>query len=315
MNILRFDLNLLRVLNALLREQSTVRAGQRLRLSQPAVSASLKRLREALDDPLFVRQGQRLVPTEYAKSLEVPLQRHLDELFELLMGPKAFDPLDATLSFKVAGTDFFAEMLMPPLAALLNRVAPNVMVQLVEMVPDKQIMMLENHEIDLVLIPKKTIPDWMDCALVFHSRFVVIARLGHPRLERAGLKPGDTIPIDLFCDLGHVVFSPEGKLKAMGDTALMRIGRERRVVMTLPVFGGICNTVADSDLVALLPEPLALKMAGRLGLGIYCAPISIDPAQICMMWHKRNAGHPAHRWLRDMVMQVLSPLDIDPVAQ
>jgi DNA-binding transcriptional LysR family regulator len=306
---LTFDLNLLRVLDALLREQSTVKAGERLRLSQPAVSAALSRLRQALNDPLFVRQGRRLVPTGYAKSIEIPLRLKLDDLFDLLAGPKEFDSLAAAVSFKVAGSDFFAEMLMPPLASMLNRLAPGICVQLVDLLPDKQMLMLENHEIDLVLFPQKTVPDWMDWTPVFRSAFVVIARLGHPRLQEAGLVPGDTIPIDLFCDLGHVVFSPEGKLKAMGDAALARIGRERRVVMTMPVFGAICNTVADSDLVALLPEKLALKLAEKLSLGVYAAPVSMEPAQICMYWHKRNTSHPAHRWLRDMVMQALSPLD------
>jgi DNA-binding transcriptional LysR family regulator len=98
-NLLTFDLNLLRVLDALLREQSTVKAGQRVRLSQPAVSAALGRLRDALDDPLFVRQGQRLVPTEYARSLEIPLRTLLGDLANLLSGPGAFDPLEAHQNF------------------------------------------------------------------------------------------------------------------------------------------------------------------------------------------------------------------------
>ena len=311
MNILTFDLNLLRVLDALLREQSTVKAGERLRLSQPAVSAALSRLRQALNDPLFVRQGRRLVPTGFANSLEIPLRHKLDELFGLLAGSKDFDPLTATDSFKVAGSDYFAEMLMPPLASMLSSMAPGVRVQHVDFLADKHLSMLENHEIDLVLYPRKSFPDWVDWEPVFSSGFVMAARLGHPRLQQAGLAPGDTVPIDLFCDLGHVVFSPEGKLKAMGDAALARIGRERRVVMTMPVFGAICNTVSDSDLVTLLPEKLALKMAARLRLGIYSVPVSIEPAQICMYWHKRNTNHPAHRWFHDVVMQVLSPSEDD----
>ncbi len=313
MNILSFDLNLLRVLDALLREQSTIRAGERLRLSQPAVSAALRRLRQALDDPLFVRQGQGLVATSYARSLELPLRHHLDELFELLAGPGEFAPLKAELNFKIAGSDFFAEMLMPPLAPLLNRLAPKIRVQLVELEPANHIAILQDHEVDLALIPMGEFPGWVDATPVFQSRFMVIARTGHPRLEQAGLAPGDTIPIDLFCDLGHVVFSPEGKIRAMGDAFLSRIGRERRVVMTMPAFSGICNTVSGSDLVALMPEPLALEMAPRLGLEIYSAPMSIDRVMICMTWHMRNTGHPAHRWLRDLVVQVLSPLDTNAV--
>jgi DNA-binding transcriptional LysR family regulator len=309
MNLLTFDLNLLRVLDALLVDQSTVRAGRRVRLSQPAVSAALGRLRDALNDPLFVRQGQRLVPTDYARSLEIPLRRLLGELTELLSGPGTFDPLEAHQSFKIAGSDFFAEMLMPPLAPLLEKSAPNVRIQLVELTPGDHIGTIEKQDTDLALVPLETFPAWVDSLRVFRGRFVVVARRGHPGIRRAGLAPGATLPIDLFCSLGHAVFSPEGKLKGMGDAALARMGRERRVVMTMPTFGGVCHAVAESDLVGLLPESLAIRMAPRLKLAIFSPPMPLEPAHVCMAWHKRNTGNPAHRWLREIVAKVLSPLD------
>lgn len=309
MNLLTFDLNLLRVLDALLHEQSTVKAGQRVRLSQPAVSAALGRLRDALNDPLFVRQGQRLVPTGYARSLEVPLRHLLDELTELLSGPAEFDPRHARQDFKIAGSDFFAEILMPALAPLLGQAAPNVRIQLVELVADNHIATLEKHEIDVALVPLQALPGWVESIELFRARFVVVARSGHPGLQQAGLVAGDTIPIDLFCEIGHAVFSPEGNFKAMGDAALSRIGRERRVVMTMPTFGGVCHAVSVSDLIALLPEPLALRMARRLGLAIYTPPMHLDPARISLAWHQRNTLNPAHRWLREMIGQVLEPLD------
>ncbi len=310
MNLSTFDLNLLRVLDALLQEPSTVKAAQRVSLSQPAVSAALGRLRHALDDPLFVRQGQRLVPTAYARSLEIPLRHLLDDLTELLSGPGEFHPLEAEHNFKIAGSDFFAEMLMPPLASMLHRTALKIRIQLVDLVPGHHIETLESHEIDMALIPREALPDWVESLQVFRSRFVVIAREGHSGIQQAGLRPGDTLPIDVFCSLGHAVFSPEGKPRAMGDAALSRMGRERRVVITMPTFGGICHAVSESDLLALLPEQLALRMAPRLGLAIFQAPMPIDPAQICMAWHKRNTGSPAHRWLRERVAEVLSPLSI-----
>lgn len=309
MNLLNFDLNLLRVLDALLHEQSTVKAGERIGLSQPAVSSALGRLRHALNDPLFVREGQRIVPTPYAKSLEFSLRRILNEIEELIAGPDSFDPAKAEQNFKISGSDFFAEMLMPPLAKLLSRLAPKIQVQLVDLVPDNYVGTLEKHGIDLALVPKIDFPAWIDSMPAFRSTFVMIARSGHPRLDRAQVKPGDVVPIDLFCDLGHVVFSPEGNLKAMGDAALARIGRERRVVMTMPGFGGVCNAVAGSDLVALMPEQLARKVSPRLGLEIYNPPMLINPALICMIWHKRNTSHPTHRWLREMVLKLLSRLN------
>lgn len=305
MNLLSFDLNLLRALDALLRDQSTVKAGERIGLSQPAVSSALGRLRLALQDPLFVRQGQSIVPTEYAAGLELPLRRILDDLEDLLSGPQAFDPAGSANSFKISGSDFYAEMLMPALAARLSTSAPHMQVQLVDQVPDNYVEALENHAIDLTLIPRTQVPSWIEGMPVFQSRFVVIARKNHARLSQTGVRPGTTVPIDLFCELGHIVFSPDGHLKAMGDAALAHIGRERRVVMTMPVFGGVSSAVADSDLVALLPEQIAKKMAPRLGLDIFLPPMPIEPVQLCMYWHKRNSRNSSHKWLRDVIAEVL----------
>ncbi|MBZ0162987.1 MAG: LysR family transcriptional regulator [Notoacmeibacter sp.] len=311
MNLLAFDLNLLRVLDALLQEQSTVKAGERVGLSQPAVSAALARLRHALGDPLFVRQGQRLVPTDYARELELPLRRIFDDLVSLLSGPHRFDPAASTQHFKISGSDFYSELLMPQLAETLSRLAPGMQVQQVDLVPDNYVNTLEDREIDLAIIPKTEYPPWVESTPVHRSNFVMIARNGHQRLQRAGIEPGTVVPIDLFCDLGHVVFSPEGNLRAMGDAALARLGRERRVVMTMPVMGGVATAIAASDLVAIMPEQLARKLAPRLGLSIYVPPMPVGPVQICMLWHKRSTSNPAHRWLRGIVSGILSRLD-DP---
>lgn len=306
-----FDLNLLRVLDALLREGSTVKAGARMGLSQPAVSAALNRLRHALGDDLFLRRGQGLEPTDYAKSLAIPLRRVLDELEALLGGPAEFVPAESNASFKLSGSDFFAEMLMPALAERISTRAPGMRVQLVDLVPNDYVETLEKYEVDIALIPRTEFPDRVDHRPVFWSTFSVIARSGHPRLARAGIAPGDVVPVDLFCDLGQVLFSPEGKLKAMGDAALARVGRERRVVMTLPVFSGVYRAVGGSDLIALIPTQLATHVAKRAGLDVYKPPMPIDPALITMVWHRRSSATPAHRWLRDLIAEILAPLNED----
>jgi len=127
---------------------------------------------------------------------------------------------------------------MPRLADRLQALAPSMRIHLVDLVPDSYIETLERYDVDLALIPLTDLPDWVKSQPVFRSGFSVIARLRHPRLTRAGLTPGGVVPIDLFCDLGHVLFSPEGNSKAMGDAALAKVGRERRVIMTMPSFSG-----------------------------------------------------------------------------
>lgn len=308
-NLINFDLNLLRVLDALLREGSTVRAGQRLGLSQPAVSAALGRLRAGLNDDLFLRRGKGLEPTQFALSLEAPLRDLLDGIQILLSRGGPFDPATSTARFKISGSDFFAELLMPELAERLLRHAPGMRVHLVDLVPDNYIDTLERYEVDLALVPALALPDRIEAQPVFRSSFSVIARQDHPCIAQAGLAPGDMMPMDLFCDLGHVLFSPEGNARAMGDAALAKVGRERRVVMTMPVFSGVYRAVAGSDLIALLPTKLARHIAGGVGLCIYAPPMAIVPVQILMIWHRRQSGWPAHQWLRGQIAGLLAPLD------
>jgi DNA-binding transcriptional LysR family regulator len=308
-NLSNFDLNLLRVLDALLQDPSTVRAARRLGLSQPAVSAALGRLRAAMGDDLFFRRGQGLAPTQFALSLQAPLRATLAEIEGLIQGPQAFDPAVSETRFRISGSDFFAEMLMPQLADLFQAEAPLMRVHLVDLVSDTFVENLDSYEIDLALIPERDLPDWIASQPVFQSHYSVIARRGHPQLKQACLKPGDVVPLDLYCDLGHVLFSPEGKNQAAGDYALAQVGRQRRVIMTMPIFSGVYRAVAGSDLIALLPSALAAQVADSAGLEIYRAPMPIPEVQLLMIWNRRYSTSPPHVWLRAQIAKLLAPLN------
>lgn len=307
-NLLTFDLNLLRVLDALLREGSTVAAGRRLGLSQPAVSAALGRLRHALGDPLFVRQGQGLVPTSFAAGLEVPLRAVLEDVEAVLTGPGTFDPARARLDFRISGTDYFATMLMPELGARLQTEAPGVRLQLVDLVPDHYVAAFDRQNVDLALLPALPFPAWIEHEPLFHAEFAVIARSGHPALAAARVAPGDVIPMDLFCSLSHVLCSPDGRLHGLGDTALAREGRSRRVAMSVPVFEGVLQVVAASELIALVPRDLAEHRADAAGFTVYAPPVAAPPPLLCMIWHRSRSADPAHAWLRGVVRDILAPL-------
>lgn len=303
MNFATFDLNLLRVLDALFREGSTVKAAERLALSQSAVSGALSRLRHALNDPLFVRHGNRLVATDFAAALKGPLRDELERIEALLSGPIVFDPKTATDTFRIAASDFFAELLMPPLADLLHQSAPGLRAQLVNLVPDDYIESLERLNADIALIPDQDLPDWINREPLFHSTFHVIARTGNPGVQ--ALEQGQTMPEDTFCGLNHVLFSPEGNLASIGDFALERIGKRRQVAMTLPVFSGVCRAVSESDLIALVPAQLAAKVADTFNLSVFEPPMPIGPVLIIGIWHKRSDNAPMARWMRDRIFALM----------
>ncbi len=307
-NISAFDLNLLRVLDALLYEQSTVRAGERIGLSQPAVSAALSRLRSAFGDELFFRQGQGLAPTSVALSLQEPVREIMVGIEALLANQCHFNPATSKASFRVAGSDYFGELLMPQLLERLVSSAPGMTVHLVDLVPHAHIDTLSKNEIDLALVPRTDLPEWVDHETAFNSTFSVVARRGHERLSRASVMAGETIPIDLFCDIGHVLFSPEGRSAAMGDEALKEIGRTRRVVMSMHTFASVYRAVSNSDLVALIPTALAYHVADTAELDVFEPPMPIKPAEILVTWHRRFTSDPAHKWFRSQVLELLEPL-------
>ena len=308
-NLSSFDLNLLRVLDALLIEHSTVRAGARLGLSQPAVSGALKRLRLSLGDELFFRSGQKLEATEFALSLKEPLQEILSRVEALIRAQDAFDPATAEHSFRISGSDFFAEMLLPALAEHLRAHAPSLRVHLVDLVPDDRVGTLASHDVDFALLPETPLPDWAEGQPVFSSSFSVIARKAHPSTTELALAPGDVMPLDLFCDLGHVLFSTEGNPKGIGDEALARIGRERNVAMTMPVFSGVYRAVAGSDLIALLPSALAHRIAKSADLNVFKPPIPVEPVRLILIWHRRFSESPPHLWLRNRIIELLHHLN------
>jgi DNA-binding transcriptional LysR family regulator len=304
-DISNVDLNLLRVLDALLIDVSTKKAAVRLNLSQPAVSAALSRLRITFDDPLFLRQGQGLAPTDRALALEYPLKQVLHNIEDLL-GQVEFDPAESTEHFRISGSDFYSEMLMPALGNHLADTAPNIVVHLVDLLPGSHATQFEQSPVDISLFPKSPMPNWLDWRPVFNATFFLMARRGNRVIEEAKLKPGDTIPLDLFCDLHHILYSIDGKPEAMADRALAELNRKRRVVMTVPSFSGVIRCVSVSDRVAFVPSLMASTANKLHGLEIYKSPIDMPKIENIMAWHKKATDTPSHKWLREQLVQVLS---------
>jgi DNA-binding transcriptional LysR family regulator len=307
-NFKNFDLNLLRVLDALLRDRSTVKAGDRLGLSQPAVSAALGRLRHATGDELLVRQGRDMVPTKYAQGIAGPLREEMARLEEIF-SIQAFDPKTSDATFRICGSDFFADMLMPPLLARMKEVAPNVTIQLVDLVPDGYIETLDRYGAEMALIPDGDFPEWLEKQHLFASPFVVIAAKGHPAVAEASFKSGDVFPLDLFCTLDHALFSPQGNIRSMGDDALDNIGRSRRVIVTLPAFSGVCRTVSESEVIALVPCQYAERFQENLGLDVFAPPMPLVVPNIALIWQRRLTDNPAQQWFRQQVLDLMQPLD------
>jgi DNA-binding transcriptional LysR family regulator len=301
MNFAVFDLNLLRVFDALMCERSATRAGERVGLSQPAVSAALNRLRHLLGDELFVRQANEMVPTPRALALGEPLRDALTRIEQALSVGARFDPAAEVRDFTLLGADFVSMLMMPGLFETVARLAPGIGLRLLDSARGDVDQLLINDKIDMAVERPLELPEWISRQMLFRSPFAIIAAKGHPELTAAGVQDSDPIPLDLFCTLPHALRSIDGSTSGFISDALMAMGRRRRVVLTLPQFYGVALAVSRGRLVAAVPEQFAHAVASELQLAIYQPPISIPVPEISLYWHRRHDAEPAHRWLREQV--------------
>ncbi|HZH52858.1 MAG TPA: LysR family transcriptional regulator [Microvirga sp.] len=304
MNFAAFDLNLLHVFDALMRERSVTRAGEALGLSQPAVSAALNRLRHLLDDQLFVRRGNDMVPTPRAENLAEPIRGALTKLESALAGDRSFDPGAAERTFTLLGADFFSTQLMPELATRIAEKAPNIALRFLDSARGDITRLLQEDSIDAALERPLTTPDWVATELLFTSPFAIIAAANHPLIANRAA-PGSTFPLDLFCELPHALRSIDGSMQGYIDDALSSLGRKRRVSLALPHFQSVALVVAKGKFIAAVPLQFAHVVAPSLNLAVYEPPIPVPIPEIKLYWHSRHTDNPAHRWLRQEILETV----------
>ncbi|NWB64425.1 LysR family transcriptional regulator, partial [Pseudomonas sp. F1002] len=165
-DIRNLDLNLLKALDALLDERSVTRAANRLSLTQPAVSGMLSRLRESFADPLFVRAQRGIVPTSRAEQLAAPVKKLLADI-EGMLQPQSFDPLTASMTIRIASTDYALRAVVVPFLNALRIQAPNIRVS-VQPVDHQELQnQLDRGEIDLALVTPEAVTPGLHAIALF----------------------------------------------------------------------------------------------------------------------------------------------------
>lgn len=286
------DLNLLKALDALLDERHVTRAAERLGVTQPAMSGMLQRLRESLNDPLFVRTQRGIVPTQRALDLAAPLKQVLGDIASLWQSAE-FDPATASFTLKIAATDYAQSAIAVPFLAALRRQAPNILVSLLS-IQDLQIQSaLERGTVDLALITPETTPPDLHARRLFDERYVCVMRAQHPAT-------GKVLDLDTFCALDHALVSfTGGAFTGITDEALARVGRSRRVCLSVKNFLVLPDIIRDSDLVAVVPSRLVLGLPGLVCVG---PPVDVPGFTKVLAWHERSHRDAGHRWLRELLV-------------
>ncbi|CAH1043023.1 LysR family transcriptional regulator [Halomonas sp. TD01] len=297
-----FDLNLLLVFEALMRERHVTRAAETLHLSQPALSHALKRLRDALEDPLLIRTNNGLQPTPRALALLPVVQQALTMLQEGLTPPASFSPSTSARHFTLATTDYFEEVMYPAFLSQLLTYAPDISFTIELITPSVLSEGLEQRQVDMVvgLDSQSTLPSgviqhpWMD------EELVCLAATGNGRV-------GDALDIQQFAREAHVALTDISGLRPSNiDSCLVRHGLNRRVISKNLNYIAAARVVALTDAIMTLPRQMAERFITMLPVRIVAPPKELPALNMTLIQHGLYANEPALIWLTQSLQEFAS---------
>ena len=295
--MIHIDLNLLQTFDALYELRSTTRAADRLGLTQSAVSHALRRLRDAFDDPLFVRSGRSLQPT--ARAMEMAPKVHAGLLrLRGALASSTFDPATARRTFTLAVGSYFCTLLAPKLIASVRQIAPGIVIRLVPL--DKDLpAMVEDGSVDLSVGLFDHVPDRFVTRPLFSDEFAWIAATDHPLVGRPVKQEEVDRQPRLQIGTVHPFGMPSAliEIRQVADVAglQMSYGAEPAAV----AYEGLTAiaTVGSSNLVAQVPRRLAEAIGQSMGVVCLDAPSQSVTFKLSALWHRRLQNDAGILWL------------------
>jgi DNA-binding transcriptional LysR family regulator len=291
------DLNLFRVFDAVYRAGSITRAATQLHLTQPAVSNALTRLRAHFDDPLFVRDGRRVVPTPHARSLAGEIARALGTLQDAVKHGRRFDPTTSSRRFVIGMRDSMESTLLPRLARDVQRRWPRLSLLSTRFERRRLSRQLAAGELDLAVdLPFSTGDDLMQKEFM-RTELCVVMRRRHP-LARGKLT------LETWLSARHVVVSARPNGPVLEDLALRQLGRTRDIALRCQHYYAAWQVVAASDFLLTMPRNDGDDGTIPLPLTIAPLPVPFAPLPVMLYWHRSADGDPANRWMRERLEEL-----------
>jgi DNA-binding transcriptional LysR family regulator len=297
MDLNDLDLNLLNVFDAVLREKSVTRAGQRVGLSQPAMSNALARLRKLFGDPLFVRTPGGMNPTPCALRLADPVRQALDLLALTLREEAGFEPATSTRTFRFHMSDIGEIVFLPPLLERLKRDAPRARVEVAQIPVDAIRESLETGKLDIALGFMPELGGGIAQRRLFRDRYVCLARKDHPVIRR-------TLKAAQFRTVRHAVIASSGTGHEVVERMLDEEGLRGNIALRVPHFMVVPMILARTDLVCTVPWQLAQAFKPMGHFRVHEVPLAIPTFDVCVLWHERFEQEPGNRWLRGQLLEL-----------
>ncbi len=306
----RLDLNLLVALQALLEEKSVTRAAQRLFITQPAMSRVLQRLRQQLDDPLFTRTGNMLIPTPKAQELQLRLPMLLDGILDMVTDGE-FDPASYVGEITIAVPEFIAISLASQLTALLNKYAPGVILS-ISSETDSVAGELSAGVLDFAIDIKRDITTEVTARHLAIFSPSIWMREGHPLAKKSRVTLDEILQYPYVQYYLLIAKRVSARTDARFDRALRQQGRSRSKAMVTNQLMTAIETICASD---------CLMLSAQFGSGmereLYRIVTKTYPEDLphegtvplVLLQHKRTLGSPIHQWLSEKIVDLARDME------
>lgn len=310
MNDLNINLNLLKVLSALLQEVHVTAAGRKVNLTQAATSNALKQLRAIFQDPLLVRgQGGQMTLSPLAESLKPRVRLAIEQLQGIFDVDKSFVARESTRVFNVGMNDYFEFVLLPMLIERIANLAPQVKLNAFHMNSFNDTSLLSEGRIDLVLGNFPNIPQNLMTQALFTDMATFVARKNHPIFKDQHVKFKDMLEYQFIM----VSFMEDPKSNYL-DHLFKRANLDKRVSVTVPHAMTALHSIAHSNLITHTCCHIARPFASNMRLTLINKPTGMPKLftdgeyQAKQYWHKSQQQDPGHQWLRQQIKHVADEL-------
>ncbi|MEI7709798.1 MAG: LysR family transcriptional regulator [Rhodospirillales bacterium] len=300
MNLAAIDLNLLVAFEALIGERNVTRAGQRLGLGQPAMSAALGRLRLTFKDELLVRvPGASMRPTDKAVALNHAVSDVLARVRQVFDSETSFDPARARAVYRIATSDHPATMVLPRFLEILRDKAPHVDVRIFALDKRDAFDSVDRGEIDLLIGSFRNVPKRIRSRPLYTDGYLCVVRKDHPLLNADG-----TLSLDAYVAAPHVLVTLAADDRGIVDEVLAKQGLRRRVAATVSDFHLVPHIVARTDMIGHLPRRIADLLIIGGDLRVLPPPVALPPWNSELFWGGVSDAEPGAKWFREQLFAI-----------
>ena len=291
----RIDIRQLQVLRALLQERNLSRVADQLGVTQQAVSDQLRKLRDTLDDRLFVRTSNGVIPTPFAESLQLKVE-HILESIEALLEPETFEPKTVTRTFTLSSTDLEQKVILPQLLRIIRLEAPGVKLSVRKLEIDQISNALLTGEVDLVISNPAFVPSNLPTLNLYPESYTCVASKNNTMLSKK-------MTISDIAKIPQLVVSPSrGDFVGAANDWFRQQGHPRNVVLSVPTFTAAKACIAESDLCGFIPS----RLLPDNDLKVIALDRAIPGFDVIAAWHQRSNQDPLNIWIRDKLASICS---------